>query len=158
MDFPSWPPTETDARSTVAEALGVPVEWTGVAHDGFFLLAIVADERSLHDLSPDLTAVSALDCSAVIVTSMAEPGQGYDFVSRLFAPSIGIPEDPVTGSSHTVLGPFWGDRLGRTSLMGLQASPRSGLVGVELSGDRVAITGRAITVADGWLRPSANPN
>lgn len=158
MDFPVWPATETEARPAVAEALGSPVEWTGRTDNEFFLLALVADERSVRDLNPDLPAVSRLDASAVIVTGPADPGQEFDFVSRLFAPNAGIPEDPVTGSSHTVLTPFWADRLGRTSLVGLQASPRSGLVGVELNGDRVTIMGRAITVFDGVFSSSANPS
>ena len=158
MDFPAWPPTEIEARSAVAEALGAPVEWTGQTDNDIFLLALVADERAVRDLSPDLAEVSALDASAVIVTAVADPGQGYDFVSRLFAPTLGIPEDPVTGSAHTVLAPFWGSRLGRTSLVGLQASPRSGRVGVELNGDRVTVLGRAITVLDGVLSSAANPS
>lgn len=157
MDFPAWPPTQIDARGAVAEALGTPVEWTGRTDNAFFLLALLADERSVRDLSPDLTAVARLDASAVIVTAAADPRQGYDFVSRLFAPSAGIDEDPVTGSSHTVLAPFWAERLALTSLVGLQASPRSGLVGVELNSDRVTIMGRAVTVVDGALRPTANP-
>jgi len=157
MDFPAWPPTEIEARSAAAEALDTPVEWTGRTDNEVFLLALVADEGSVRDLSPDLTAISGLDASAVIVTAVAEPGQRYDFVSRLFAPKLGIPEDPVTGSAHTVLAPFWADRLGRRSLVGLQASPRSGQVGVELNGDRVTIIGRAITVLDGALTSAANP-
>ena len=157
MDFPAWPPAQIDARSATAEALGAPVEWMGRTDNDFFLLAVVADERSVRDLSPDLTAVSGLDASAVIVTAAADPGQSYDFVSRVFAPKVGIPEDPVTGSSHTVLAPFWVGRLGRRSLVGFQASPRSGLVGVELNGDRVTIIGRAITVVDGALTAAANP-
>jgi predicted PhzF superfamily epimerase YddE/YHI9 len=91
------------------------------------------------------------------VTAVAEPEQSHDFVSRLFAPKVGIPEDPVTGSSHTVLGPFWADRLGRTSLVGLQASSRPGRVGVEIVGDRTTITGRATTVLDGQLTAAAQP-
>ena len=158
MDFPAWPPARIDARSEVAAALGAPVEWTGRTDNGFFLLALVSDERSVRDLNPDLMAIGRLDATAVIVTAAADPGQRYDFVSRLFAPNAGIPEDPVTGSSHTVLAPFWAERLGRASLVGLQASRRSGLVGVELSGDRVTITGRAITVFDGAFSPSANPS
>jgi PhzF family phenazine biosynthesis protein len=158
MDFPAWPPSEIEAQAATAEALGAPVEWTGRTDHNFFLLALLADERSVRELSPNLAAVSALDASAVIVTAVADPGQGYDFVSRLFAPDVGIPEDPVTGSSHTVLAPFWAGRLGRTSLVGLQASPRSGQVGVELNGERVTITGRAITVLDGALSPAANPS
>ena len=158
MDFPAWPAAEIDARSAAAEALGTLVEWTGRTDNGFFLLVLVPEERSVRDLSPDLGGVSQLDASAVIVTAVADPGQRYDFVSRLFAPNAGIPEDPVTGSSHTVLAPFWADRLGRSSLVGLQASPRSGLVGVELNGDRVSIVGRAITVVDGVLTTAATPS
>jgi len=79
-------------------------------------------------------------------------------VSRVFAPQAGIPEDPVTGSAHTVLAPYWAERLGRTSLTGLQVSRRSGLVGVELNGDRVTITGRAVTVFDGTLSSAAEPS
>jgi len=157
MDFPAWPPTQVETRPAVAEALGTAVEWTGRTENEFFLLALVADEGSVRDLSPELTAVGQLDGSAVIVTAAADEGQGYDFVSRVFAPSAGIPEDPVTGAAHTVLAPFWAERLGRTTLVGLQASSRSGLVGVELIGDRVTITGRAITVFDSTLTAAATP-
>src|SRR5947209_10178053 len=109
----------------------VPVSWTGRTANEFFLLALVADEGSVRDLSPDLAAVSRLDASVgLIVTAAAEAGHAYHFVSRVFAPQAGIPEDPVTGSAHTVLAPYWADRLGRTSLVGLQVSPRAGRVGV----------------------------
>jgi PhzF family phenazine biosynthesis protein len=157
MDFPAWPPRQIDAMSEATEALGVQVEWTGRTQNEFFLLALVDDERSVRDLRPDLDAIASLDASAVIVTAQADAGRAYDFVSRLFAPKAGIAEDPVTGSSHTVLGPFWADRLGCGSLVGLQASSRSGFVGVELVGDRVTITGRATTVLDGSLRAAAHP-
>jgi PhzF family phenazine biosynthesis protein len=135
----------------------VPVQWTGQAHDGFFLLALLADERAVRDLVPELSVIRGLDASALIVTALAESSQPHDFVSRLFAPKVGIPEDPVTGSSHTVLGPFWADRLGRRTLVGLQASSRPGRVGVEVTGERVTITGRAITVLDGHLTEAAQP-
>jgi len=159
MDFPAWPSTQFEARSAVAEALGVPVAWTGRTDNESFLLALVADESSVRDLSPDLAAVSELDASVgLIVTAAADPGRRCDFVSRVFAPQAGIPEDPVTGSAHTVLAPYWADRLGRTSLVGAQVSPRSGLVGVELYGDRVTITGHAITVSEGTLSTAANPS
>jgi len=158
MDFPAWPVTQFEVRSAVAETLGVPVEWTGRTDNGAFLVALVADERSVRDLSPDLAGVSRLDSSVgLIPTAAADPGHGYDFVSRVFAPQAGIPEDPVTGSAHTVLAPYWADRLGRALLVGLQVSPRSGLVCVELNGDRVTITGHAITVSDGTLSEAANP-
>ena len=158
MDFPAWPASQMEARSAATEALGTSVQWTGLTDNKVFLLALVSDEGSVRGLSPDLNAVSGLDGSALIVTAVADPGRGYDFVSRVFAPDLGIPEDPVTGSAHTVLAPFWADRLGRSSLVGCQASPRSGEVGVELKGDRVTIIGRAITVLEGALRPDANPN
>jgi predicted PhzF superfamily epimerase YddE/YHI9 len=158
MDFPAWLSAPFDARSEVMVAIGAPVEWTGRTDNGAFLLALVADEGSVRDLSPDLAAVSVLDASVgLIVTAMAEPGHEYDFVSRVFAPQAGIPEDPVTGSAHTVLAPYWADRLGRASLVGLQVSPRSGLVGVELNGDRVTVIGRAITISDGMLSSAATP-
>jgi PhzF family phenazine biosynthesis protein len=159
MDFPAWVCTQFDAGSSVAKALGVGVEWTGRTGNEAFLLALLADEGSVRELSPDLAAVSGLDASVgLIATAAADPGHGYDFVSRVFAPRAGIPEDPVTGSAHTVLAPYWADRLGRTSLTGLQVSPRSGLVGVELNGDRVTITGQAITVFDGTLTAAAEPD
>lgn len=157
MDFPTWAATQVDARAEAAAALRTPVEWTGRTDNGFFLLALVDSERRVRDLSPDFVAVGQLDATAVIVTAAADPEQRYDFVSRLFAPNAGVAEDPVTGSSHTVLGPFWADRLRRTSLLGLQASARSGLVGVELNGDRVTILGRAVTVFEGSLKPAASP-
>ena len=158
MDFPAWPPAPFEFRAAAALALGVPVEWTGRSDNKFFLVAVVADEHSVRDLTPDLHALARLDAVAVIVTAAADPGQPYDFVSRLFAPNAGINEDPVTGSSHTVLGPYWGGRLGRPSLVGLQASSRSGLVGIELNGDRVVIVGRAVTVVDGVLCATPDPS
>lgn len=159
MDFPAWPCAQSDARDAVAAALGVPVEWTGRTGNGAFLLALLGDEDTVRGLSPDLAAVGALDSSVgLIPTAPAGAVREYDFVSRVFAPQAGIPEDPVTGSAHTVLAPFWADRLGRPSLLGLQVSPRSGLVGVELNGDRVTITGRAVTVFDGTLNRTAAPH
>ena len=158
MDFPAWPPTQIEARDAVAEAIGVPVEWTGRTDNEVFLVALVADESTVRSLNPNLAAVGGLDAPAVIVTAAADPGHEYDFVSRLFAPNLGIPEDPVTGSAHTVLAPFWADRLGQASLVGLQASSRSGFVSVQLDGDRVTITGRAITIFDGTLSQAASPS
>jgi PhzF family phenazine biosynthesis protein len=160
MDFPAWLSTQFEAaQGAVAEAIGAPVVWTGRTDNEYFLLALLADEGSVRDLSPDLAAVSKLDASVgLIATAVADPGHEWDFVSRVFAPQAGIPEDPVTGSAHTVLAPYWVDRLGRRrSLVGLQVSPRSGLVGVELNGDRVTITGNAITVSDGTLSSAASP-
>jgi PhzF family phenazine biosynthesis protein len=159
MDFPAWLTTEFDeGRSAVEAALGAPVEWTGRTTNGYFLLGLMADERSVRDLTPDLAAVSELDASVgLIPTAPADEGREYDFVSRVFAPQAGIPEDPVTGSAHTVLAPYWAGRLGRNQLRGLQVSARSGFVGVELNGERVTITGHAVTVSDGALSSAAHP-
>lgn len=160
MDFPAWPATEVDdARAVVADALGAPVEWVGRTGNGSFFLALLTDEATVRGLTPDLEAVSRLDvATGVIPTAPAvDSAEDYDFVSRVFAPQAGIPEDPVTGSAHTVLAPYWSERLGRSPLRGLQVSSRSGLVGVDLNGDRVTVTGHAITVFDGILRPAASP-
>jgi len=160
MDFPVWASSEFEpARAAVAAALGAPVEWTARTTNGAFLLALLRDENAVRQLEPDLDAVAALDASVgLIPTAPAHPGAGYDFVSRVFAPQAGIPEDPVTGSAHTVLAPYWAERLGRASLTGFQVSRRSGLVGVELNGDRVTIIGRAVTVFDGMLSTATEPS
>jgi len=159
MDFPASPPIVADAatRDAVAEALGAGVEWTGRTNDGVFVLAHVADERAVREIVPNLGAVASLEASAVIATALADGGRDYDFVSRLFAPKIGIPEDPVTGSSHTVLACYWAERLGRTSLVAFQASHRPGRLDLELHGDRVSIAGRAVTVARGMIMAAAAP-
>jgi len=159
MDFPAWMTADCEAaRGAVEAALGAPVVWTGRTINGFFLLALMADEASVRDLAPDLDAVSELDASVgLIPTAAAGPGRDYDFVSRVFARQAGIPEDPVTGSAHTVLAPYWAERLVRTSLTGFQVSSRSGLVGVELHGDRVTVIGHAVTVSDGVLTSAADP-
>jgi PhzF family phenazine biosynthesis protein len=157
MDFPVWPPVQIDRPAGIAAALGTPVEWTGRSANNF-LLALAADEGAVRRLTPDLVGVTQLPADVVIVTALADPGHAYDFVSRVFAPKVGINEDPVTGSAHTVLAPYWTNRVGRTSLVGLQASARSGLVGVEVTDDRVIVSGRAVTVFDGVLRSPAMPS
>lgn len=158
MDFPAWESVEREsARDAVALALGAPVQSTALTTNGAFLLALMRDEAAVRNLEPDLDAVAVLDASVgVIPTAQADPGS-YDFVSRVFAPQAGIPEDPVTGSAHTALAPYWAHRLGRTTMKGLQVSRRSGLVGVELHGDRVTVTGSAVTVFDGVLNTVAEP-
>jgi len=153
MDFPAWLPAQINAPAGIADALGTPVEWTGRSGNDY-LLALVADERAVRELSPDMAGIARIPADVVIVTAAADSEQVHDFVSRVFAPNVGINEDPVTGSAHTVLAPYWAERLGRTSLVGLQASARSGLVGVELNGDRVIVSGRAVTIMDGVLRPT----
>ena len=159
MDFPVSAPTAayTATRDAVAEALGAAVEWAGCANDGFFVLAQLVDERAVQVIVPNLAAIASLEASAVIVTALADHGCDYDFVSRVFAPKIGIPEDPVTGSSHTVLASFWADRLASTALVGFQASHRPGRLDVELHKDRVSIAGRAVTVVRRMITAAATP-
>ena len=159
MDFPAWFSREVDLREEAAAALGAPVAWTGMTHNGAFVTALMEDgEDAIRALRPSMDAVASLGSSVgLIPTARAEPGRGYDFVSRVFAPQAGLPEDPVTGSAHTVLAPYWCQRLGRTALTGFQVSARSGLVGVELRGDRVTVSGRAVTVFDGELAAAARP-
>jgi PhzF family phenazine biosynthesis protein len=117
MDFPAWHSAEVDAADVVSAALGAAAESTFRTENGAFLIALLADEETIRRLHPDLAAVSALDASVgLIPTALAPPGSDYDFVSRVFAPQAGIPEDPVTGSAHTALAPYWAEQLGRTSM------------------------------------------
>jgi PhzF family phenazine biosynthesis protein len=155
MDFPAWPAAQIEAPAGLEEMLGATVQWTGRSGNNF-LLVRVADENAIRTLEPDLPGVARLPADVLVVTAPADPRQDYDFVSRVFAPTVGIDEDPVTGSAQTVLAPYWADRVGRSSLQGLQASSRSGRVGVELQGDRVVVIGRAVTVLDGILKATAN--
>jgi PhzF family phenazine biosynthesis protein len=116
------------------------------------LVAEVGSEHAVRGLAPDLAAITRQPARGVAVTALAEePTDGYDFVSRYFAPAAGVAEDPVTGSAHTALTPFWAERLGRTALTGYQASARGGLLECELLGDRVWLAGHAVTVVEGTL-------
>jgi PhzF family phenazine biosynthesis protein len=156
LDFPTAEVTETPMPDGLAEVIGGKPEATyrtGKLRD---LLAVFTDEAAVRALSPDFgrlaTLLPAADCRGVIATAPpAGPDTGYDFVSRFFAPADGIPEDPVTGGAHTALAPYWSGRLGRSELIGLQASTRTGLVATALHGDRVHLTGSAVTVLDGTL-------
>jgi PhzF family phenazine biosynthesis protein len=154
MDFPTAPVTAVGTPDNVAPALGAPVLSIHETGENVGdLLVEVADEKTVRGLTPDLTAVARLSSRrGLIVTAPADsPAGGYDFVSRCFFPNLGIPEDPVTGSAHTALAPFWAARLGRPDLTGLQASARTGLVRTSLRGERVLLSGTAVTVVDGEL-------
>ncbi|GIF03074.1 PhzF family phenazine biosynthesis protein [Actinoplanes siamensis] len=153
LDFPASPLSPVDVDPALAQALGVEVvatHWTGPITDD--VLVEVADEKTVRSLGPDLGALARLTRRGVLVTAVAEdPAAGYDFVSRFFAPAVGVPEDPVTGSAHTSLTPFWTGRLGRDELTGYQASARGGLVRVAIRGDRTLLGGYATTTIDGEL-------
>jgi PhzF family phenazine biosynthesis protein len=152
MDFPASPPIPVEVPAGLVAALGAPVAWTALGGD-LFLLSLVADEQAVRSLKPDIAALRELPHDVIVPTAVAREGTTYDFVSRVFAPKIGLDEDPVTGSAHTVLAPYWAERLGRTQLTGLQASARPGLVRVEMRDGRIIVSGHAVTVLDGILKP-----
>src|SRR5205085_6605075 len=115
---------------------------------------VFGDEAVVRGLTPDFAALSAQatrDGGRGVIATAPAGSDGYDFMSRFFAPADGIPEDPVTGSAHTALAPYWSDRLGRDELTGLQASARTGSVHTTVHGDRVHLTGHAVTILDGTL-------
>lgn len=143
MDFPAKPEQPVKEIPGLAQALGVTPIYVGMSQ--FDCLAEVESEACVRTLTPDFTRLAAVEARGVIVTSRAST-PGYDFVSRFFAPGVGVPEDPVTGSAHCVLSPFWSARLHSDRLTGYQASPRGGVVRVRLDGARVHLSGQAITV------------
>ncbi|EFF89912.1 oxidoreductase [Streptomyces sp. e14] len=153
LDFPTAPLTAVEVPDGVAEALGAePLTAFDTGPSVGDLVVELADEKTVRGLTPDHKALAAYSTRGLIATARAEdPARGYDFVSRCFFPNVGIDEDPVTGSAHTALAPYWSERLGRPDLTGLQASPRSGLVRTDLRGERTLLTGRAVTVIDGEL-------
>jgi PhzF family phenazine biosynthesis protein len=151
LDFPATPASPVDPPAGLIEALGAGTpRWVGRGR--FDYLVELEDEPAVRGLTPDTRRMGGLGSRGVTVTAAAAAGaDGYDFVSRYFAPAAGIDEDPVTGSAHCTLGPFWVERLGREELTGFQASARGGLVRVRPKGDRVRLGGRAITVVRGEL-------
>ncbi|WP_128803646.1 MULTISPECIES: PhzF family phenazine biosynthesis protein [unclassified Streptomyces] len=153
MDFPTAPLTPVEVPAGVAKALGAaPRAACDTGPNVGDLVVELADEKTVRALTPDLRALGRYSERGIIATARAEdPSRGYDFVSRCFFPNVGIDEDPVTGSAHTALAPFWSERLGSAVLTGLQASPRSGRVRTELRGDRTLLSGRAVTTIEGEL-------
>lgn len=149
LDFPAEPATEAPTPAGLQEALGVPLRWSG--RNRMDYIVEIASGRELRGLVPNLDAIRKLDARGLIVTC-GGAGTQYDFLSRFFAPQSGIDEDPVTGSAHCCLGPFWAERLNRRDLEGFQASPRGGAVRVAVNGTRVTLGGQAVTVYSGTLR------
>jgi PhzF family phenazine biosynthesis protein len=148
MDFPAKPEQETEPPEGLERALGVTPKYVGRSH--FDLLVEVDSEDAVRALAPDIGLLASVEARGVIVTARAADDR-YDFVSRFFAPRAGVNEDPVTGSAHCVLAPFWAARLGRDALTGFQASRRGGVVRVRAAGDRVVLSGQAVTVMRGEL-------
>lgn len=153
MDFPTAPLTPLVLPTGLAAALGAePLSVHGTGPVVGDLLAELADEAAVRTLAPDLAALARLDARGVIVTARADGnGTGCDYVSRCFLPAAGIGEDPVTGSAHTALAPFWSARTGRAELTGFQASARGGVVRTAVRGTRTLLSGNAVTVLDGTL-------
>jgi predicted PhzF superfamily epimerase YddE/YHI9 len=145
MDFPSRPASPIAPPEALLRGLGRTPSETLQSRD---LLAVFASEHEVRSIDPDLDALATLDCTGVIVTA---PGEDVDFVSRFFAPRVGVPEDPVTGSAHCTLAPYWSQRLGRTQLAARQVSARGGELACRLAGDRVHVAGHAVLYAKGLL-------
>lgn len=144
MDFPAQPPQPGDLGD-VAGAIGIAPEEVLIAPYG---LAVLKDEQAVRDLAPDFRKISALTPGELIVTA---PGTDCDFVSRFFAPGAGIDEDPVTGSAHCILTPYWAERLGKTEMFARQISARGGEIWCRLAGDRVILRGEAVEVITGTM-------
>ncbi|UUY06595.1 PhzF family phenazine biosynthesis protein [Pseudomonas sp. J452] len=145
LDFPALQAAEVAVSVELEQALGVPVL---AARQGNELLAVLESEQAVRACQPDMKALARLPGLGVIVTAA---GLQHDFVSRYFAPAIGIDEDPVTGSTHCLLIPYWAERLDKTELSALQCSARGGELHCRLDGERVKIAGQAVLMAGGTL-------
>lgn len=148
LDFPATPAVEVASPPGLEAALGIEALWTGRSE--FDFLVEVDSEETVRELRPDLTLLGELHCRGVMVTSRAL-SEEFDFVSRFFAPAVGIDEDPVTGSAHCALGPYWAQQLGKTELNAAQVSARGGVLRVRIEGERVILGGQAVTVLRGEL-------
>jgi PhzF family phenazine biosynthesis protein len=148
LNFPATPEESVTPPRDLARALGVSPKYVGA--NRFDYLVEVDSEETVRGMKPDFILLGEVSTRGVIVTSLAASPE-YDFVSRFFAPAVGINEDPVTGSAHCCLGPFWSQRLERDEFVAYQASDRGGTVRVRVSGERVYLGGQAVTVLHGEL-------
>ncbi len=147
LDFPIRPGKQIPIADELTAALGMEAKEAYLARD---ILAVFADRAAVEHLRPDFDRLAGLDCLGVIATAPDDRGEA-DFVSRFFAPGVGVPEDPVTGSSHSTLIPFWSARLGKDHLHALQISERGGELFCKNQGERVQISGRAVEYLSGTL-------
>ena len=148
LDFPATPAESIEPPPGLSDLLGSVPKFVGRSR--FDLLLELTDAEELRDLNPDFVGLSSLPVRGLIVTAKSDVPE-YAFLSRFFAPAAGINEDPVTGSAHCALAPFWAERLGKTEMTAYQCSPRGGVVKVKLAGDRVLLRGKAVTVLRGEL-------
>jgi PhzF family phenazine biosynthesis protein len=148
LDFPSAEVVPADVSEEIIRAVGAAPDFSGMVGEKW--LFEYADEKIVRELKPDFTALKSRKGRALAVTARSST-PGIDFVSRYFAPWVGIDEDPVTGSSHCFLGLYWGRKLGKSFLTAYQASARGGIVHVRLSGERTYLGGKAVTILEGYL-------
>ena len=151
LDFPARKPTPTEVTDLMRRAINVPVAEAHLSND---LLLLVENESQVKELKPDISVINQLsDYFGVVVSAK---GESVDFVSRYFAPNAGIFEDPVTGRSHTMMIPFWAERLGKAKMTAKQLSKRGGTLYCEACGDRVKIAGKAVLYLQGEIRVGAD--
>jgi PhzF family phenazine biosynthesis protein len=148
LNFPQQKVESINNLAELSEVLGVNPIFVG--KNQFDYLVEVQSEDEVRGLHPDFQRLAMLPVRGVIVTAVAST-PGYDFVSRFFAPRVGVPEDPVTGSAHTCLTPYWCEKLGKQTLSAFQASARGGELRLRLQGERVIISGQAVTVLEGSM-------
>ena len=146
MDFPALPATPVQTPAGLAAALGAEPRQVLASTDDW--LAVLDDEAAVRNLKPDLAALKTFNCRCVVPTAR---GDEADFVSRAFAPRYGIPEDPVTGSAHCALAPYWAGVLGKDELRAFQVSARGGEVRCQVAGDRVKLAGQAVVFLEGTI-------
>lgn len=148
LNFPAKLEEPCDAPPELGQALGMPMKYVG--KNQFDYLVKVDSEEMVRTMKPNFSLLATIPIRGVMVTSLATT-PGYDFVSQFFAPQVGVNEDPVTGSAHCCLAPFWSQRLGKNEMVAYQASARGGVLRVRVDGDRVYIAGQAVTVLRGEL-------
>lgn len=148
LDFPAEYETNADTPVEITDALGVQPIYVG--KNRFDYLVEVESEEMVRNIKPNFDLLKKVPSRGIIVTSRADTGK-YDFVSRFFAPAIGVDEDPVTGSAHCCLGPYWKSRLNKSRFEAFQLSERGGVVRVEVKSDRVILSGQAVTVIEGEI-------
>ncbi len=152
LDFPALPLTDIEPPSDLMDALGITPSYVGESRLDHFVF--VDEEQAVRSMQPDYATLRTLPNRGLIVTSASDDAR-FDFISRYFAPAAGIDEDPVTGSAHCCLAPYWAERLGKSEMTGFQASARGGIVHVRVAGDRVVLGGEAVTVFRGTLASEA---
>ena len=155
LDFPADVPGQMEPPPGLFEGLGI-TRAVNTCRGAFDYIVELDDEEAVRRIAPDMNALQNIDARGIIVTARGGAGN-HDFVSRFFGPAVGVPEDPVTGSAHCALAPYWAEKLGRNEMTAYQASARGGVVKVAMKGDRVWLYGQAVTVLTGELHLSPDP-